>query len=69
MGLEELEAAWNAQADRYNQWCELGLDEIVEFAQQIEREACAQIAERAVERPMMPVLDIAMRIRERSNVV
>ena len=34
MTLDELEAAWNAQADPLNQWEELGLDEIVAFAQQ-----------------------------------
>lgn len=34
MGLEELQVAWNAQADEYNQWDELGLDEIVAFAQE-----------------------------------
>ena len=30
MTLDELEAAWNAQADQHNQWCELGLDEMAE---------------------------------------
>ena len=34
MTLDELEAAWNAQADPFNQWEELGIDEIVAFAQQ-----------------------------------
>lgn len=34
MSIEELQAAWNAQADRYIQWEELRLDEIVAFAQQ-----------------------------------
>lgn len=38
MGIEELRAAWNAQADQYNQWDDLGLDEIVAFAQEVERE-------------------------------
>ena len=32
--LAELEAAWNAQVDPMNQWSELGLDEIVAFAQE-----------------------------------
>ncbi len=32
--LEELKNAWNAQADKYNQWDELGHDEIVALAQQ-----------------------------------
>lgn len=39
MNLDELEAAWNAKADRHNQWRELGLDEIVAFAQEVERES------------------------------
>lgn len=29
----ELEALWNAQADEYNQWSTLGLDEMIAFAQ------------------------------------
>jgi hypothetical protein len=32
--LDELEAAWNAQADAFNSWNELGIDEIIWFAQQ-----------------------------------
>jgi len=32
--LQELQTAWNAQADKYNQWDELGHDEIVVFSQQ-----------------------------------
>jgi hypothetical protein len=31
--LPELEAKWNAQSDRMNQWSELGMDEIVWYAQ------------------------------------
>jgi hypothetical protein len=46
MNLEGLEAAWNAQADSMNQWDELGLDEIVWFAQEVEREECAAICGR-----------------------
>lgn len=34
MKIDKLEAQWNAIADQYNQWCDLGLDEIVAFAQQ-----------------------------------
>lgn len=34
MTLDELANAWNAQADPFNQWEELGLDEMVAFAQQ-----------------------------------
>ena len=48
MTLKELEAAWNAEADHYNQWPNLGLDEMIEFAQQQEREACAKICESRV---------------------
>lgn len=44
MTVEELEVMWNAQADLDNQWCELGLDEIVDFAQRVEREACASVS-------------------------
>lgn len=33
LSVPELEAMWNAQADHMNQWDELGLDEIVAFAQ------------------------------------
>lgn len=42
MNVEKLKALWNKNADQYNQWDELGLDEIVAFAQQVEREACAK---------------------------
>lgn len=43
MKIDELEARWNASADRYNQWSDLGLDEIVSFAQQ---ECLKEAAER-----------------------
>jgi hypothetical protein len=33
LSVPELEVMWNAQADHMNQWDELGLDEIVAFAQ------------------------------------
>ena len=32
--VDELREAWNAQADLANSWDNLGLDEIIEFAQQ-----------------------------------
>ena len=32
MKYEEIRHAWNAQADEFNQWVELGLDEKVEWA-------------------------------------
>jgi hypothetical protein len=34
LGLDDLRDAWNAQADAANSWDELGLDEIICFAQQ-----------------------------------
>ena len=45
MTTDELAAAWNAQADELNQFDTLGLDEIVAFAQLVERERCACVAE------------------------
>jgi hypothetical protein len=33
LGLDQLEEAWNAQADEANGWNELGLDEIIAWAQ------------------------------------
>lgn len=33
MTVDELKDLWNSQADHMNQWDELGLDEIVAFAQ------------------------------------
>ena len=43
MGLDELEAAWNVQADMQNQWQELDLDEIVAFAQEVERDRLREL--------------------------
>ena len=40
--LDELKALWNAKADCLNQWDELGLDERVEFAQEVGRAECAR---------------------------
>lgn len=44
-----LERLWNAQADGFNQWRDLGEDEKVEFAAAVEREACAKACEEAME--------------------
>jgi hypothetical protein len=33
LGLDDLRDAWNAQADAVNSWDELGIDEIIWFAQ------------------------------------
>ncbi|SBV37806.1 hypothetical protein STPYR_12749 [uncultured Stenotrophomonas sp.] len=45
MTIDELKTAWNAQADAMNQWDELGIDEIVDFAQEQMRDACAELCE------------------------
>lgn len=45
MNIDQLKAAWNAQADKHNQWDDLGIDEIVSFAQTQECLACAQVCE------------------------
>ena len=50
MGLAELETAWNSKADEFSSWQELGLDEIVVFAQKVEREACVSICREVAER-------------------
>jgi len=41
--LEQLQSMWDDHADEYNKWDALGDDEIVEFAQNVERERCAQV--------------------------
>jgi hypothetical protein len=46
LGIEDLEAAWNAQADAFNSWDELGIDEIVWWAQ---RQALARWGRPTVE--------------------
>jgi hypothetical protein len=46
LGIEDLEAAWNAQADAFNSWDELGIDEIVWWAQ---RQALARWGRFAIE--------------------
>lgn len=40
MTLNELEALWNSKPDRENSWDELGVEEFVSFAQEVERAAC-----------------------------
>ena len=37
--LEMLVRLWNEQADEYNQWHDLGLDEMLEFSAAVERQA------------------------------
>jgi hypothetical protein len=46
LGIEDLEATWNAQADAFNSWDELGIDEIVWWAQ---RQALARWGRSAIE--------------------
>jgi hypothetical protein len=33
--LNELKDLWNGEADKFNQWDDLGLDEIVQFVQTV----------------------------------
>jgi hypothetical protein len=46
LGIEDLEATWNAQADAFNSWDKLGIDEIVWWAQ---RQALARSGRPTVE--------------------
>jgi hypothetical protein len=39
MTVDELKKRWNSEADHMNQWDELGLDEIVFYAQTVHRQA------------------------------
>ena len=45
LSIDDLRDAWNAQSDAFNSWDELGIDEIIWFAQQqaIARYACPAI--------------------------
>jgi hypothetical protein len=43
--IEELKEMWNKAADKNNQWEELGLDEIVHFAQEQMKNTCVEIVE------------------------
>ena len=42
---QEIIDLWNTQADKFNQWCELGEDEKLEWATSLEREECAKLVE------------------------
>ena len=42
---EEVVEAWNAQSDYANNWDNLGEDEKIAFAMELEREACAKVCE------------------------
>jgi hypothetical protein len=46
LGIEDLQTTWNAQADAFNSWDELGIDEIVWWAQ---RQALARSGRPAIE--------------------
>ena len=48
MKYADVKAAWNAQADQFNQFDMLCTEEIVEFAMSIEREECAKIAQNTI---------------------
>jgi len=48
MNIIEIIAAWNAQADYMNKWDSLGEDEKLKWSMQLEREACAKIAEKTI---------------------
>ena len=43
MNIDEIIAAWNAQADYMNSWQHLGEDEKLEWAMKLEREECAKV--------------------------
>ena len=45
MNYEDIISAWNNQADKHNQWPDLGEDEKLEWAMSLEREACAKICD------------------------
>lgn len=48
MTVDTLEKLWNAQADEYNKFDTLELEEIVEFAQEVVREACAKVCDKVL---------------------
>lgn len=50
MTIDDLSEAWNAEVDAWNQWDSLGLDEIVAFAQKMERESCAAALDASADR-------------------
>lgn len=50
MNRQEIIDSWNAQADEYNQWDDLGEDEKLEWAMQMEREACAKLCDEMASR-------------------
>jgi len=49
MNEAELKEAWNAQADKYDQWDTLSLDGVIAFAQLQECEACAKLCEAPID--------------------
>ena len=67
----ELEIMWNSQADEYKQWGELALEEMIEFATKVEREACAKVCEAHTVDDVLAGVGIAQScadmIRKRSN--
>lgn len=61
---QEIIDRWNTQADKFNQWCELGEDEKLEWAMSLEREECAKLAAWILK---MPENDVSSAIRARGN--
>lgn len=66
MNINELKAAWNAKSDDSRPWDQLSFDEIILFAQKMEREACAELFE-GVHTDTCPGINISNEIRKRSN--
>lgn len=69
---DKLERMWNQHADEYNQWSELGFDEKLAFAVDVEREECAKECEAEGilwigEQDISDFRLCAARIRARSN--
>jgi hypothetical protein len=53
LSIDDLRDAWNAQSDAFNSWDELGIDEIIWFAQQ---QAIARYAPLAQPKPVAPTV-------------
>jgi hypothetical protein len=45
LSIDDLRDAWNAQSDAFNSWDELGIDEIIWFAQQQAAEAAKKVSQ------------------------
>ena len=67
MNRQEIIDSWNAQADEYNQWDDLGEDEKLDWAMQMEREACAQLCDHLWESKAAGAYECATAIRARGQ--